>query len=329
MKYRRRLGPNGPELATLGYGAMSIGNAYGDVDDAGTDKLLSALLDRGVEHIDTSNVYGKGLSESRIGAWIAKNGKKFHIATKGGITQRDGKRAFDNSLEHFTQELDGSLKRLNVEAVDLYYVHRREAGRSAEELGETLKAILASGKAKAVGLSEIAPTTLRAVNAVCPIAAVQSEYSLQTRSPELGLVQTCTELGVALVAFSPVGRGMLTDHPHSPEMIRDNFFLGHTPRFKPGTYDRNLAALAPLRAYAADIGMSLAGLATAWTLERGPTLFTIPGTRTVEHLDELVAGARRGLSADEMAEIERLAPVGWCEGDRYSDTQWIGPERYC
>jgi aryl-alcohol dehydrogenase-like predicted oxidoreductase len=329
MKHHRQLGQTGPDLPALGYGAMSIGNAYGPVDDDGADSLLSALVDRGIAHVDTSNVYGQGLSETRIGCWVARNGAKFHIATKGGITRRDGERVFDNSLEHLSAELEGSLKRLNVETVDLYYVHRREAGRTPEELGETLTALVRSGKTRAVGLSEVAPTTLRAVHAVCPIAAVQSEYSLQTRLPDLGLVQTCAELSIALVAFSPVGRGLLTDHPPSRERIDGNFFLGHTPRFAAGPYERNLAFLAPLRAYAADIGLTLAGLATAWVLERGPTLFSIPGTRTVDHLDQLVEGARRGLAPEEMAEVERLAPVGWCEGDRYSPEQWVGPERYC
>lgn len=325
----RKLGADGPELPALGYGGMSLGNAWGDVDDAGADQLLTALVDQGIGHVDTANIYGKGLSETRIGRWISANGKKFHIATKASfVTLPDGSRGIDNSYQHLSSELAKSLKRLNIEAVDLFYAHRRQPGLPAEELGEALDKIKRSGMAKAVGLSEVAPTTLTAVHSVTKIAAVQSEYSLSTRAPELGLVKKCADLGVALVAFSPVGRGLLTDQPPTAEFAQNNFFFAANPRFQPGPLARNVAFLAPLRAYAADLGLTLAGLATAWTLERGTHLFSIPGTRSPAHLAELVKACRRGLSKDEMEEIEKLAPLGWCEGARYSPAQWIGPEIY-
>lgn len=325
----RKLGASGPELPALGYGAMSIGNAWGDIDDQGAAALLSALVDHGIQHVDAANIYGQGLAESRIGAWIAKNGQKFHLATKASFMQLpDGSRGIDNSYEHLSSELEKSLKRLNVEAVDLFYAHRRQPGLPPEALGEALDKIKRSGKAKAVGLSEVAPTTLAAVHQVTEVAAVQSEYSLATRAVELGLVQRCAELGVALVAFSPVGRGLLTDQPPSAEMAQANFFFATNPRFQPGALARNTAFLAPLRAYARDLGLSLAGLATAWTVARGEHLFSIPGTRSKAHLAELVTGATRGLSASEISEIEALAPLGWCEGERYSKAQWIGPETF-
>ncbi|MCR8723694.1 aldo/keto reductase [Frigidibacter sp. ROC022] len=325
----RKFGPNGPDLPALGYGAMSLGNAWGDVDDSGADAMLSALADRGIRHLDTANVYGQGLSESRIGAWIARNGNPFHIATKATISRdSEGNRTFNNAPEHLMSELEGSLKRLNVEAVDVFYAHRRNPGTPVEELAETLQGIVRSGKAKAVGLSEVAPTTLLTAAEIQPIAAVQSEYSLQTRAPDLGLRQACERLGTALVAFSPVGRGLLTDTPPTPEFAAANFFMKDNPRFQPEALARNIAYLAPLRSYAADLGLSLAGLAVAWTLEQGPTMFSIPGTRSIAHLDQMIEGARRGLTADELDEIERLAPVGWCLGDRYSYQQWWGAERY-
>jgi aryl-alcohol dehydrogenase-like predicted oxidoreductase len=325
----RRFGPGGPELPALGYGAMSLGNAWGPVDDAGADMLLSALVDRGIVHLDTANIYGQGLSETRIGAWIRKNGNPFHIATKASIRRdEDPVHTVDNSAAYLSAELDGSLKRLGVDAVDVFYAHRRHPDTPAEALAEALAGIVRSGKAKAFGLSEVAPATLRSVAAIHPVAAVQSEYSLATRAPDLGLRQECERLGTAFVAFSPVGRGLLTDRPPSAETAAANFFMASNPRFQPGSLARNVAALAPLRAFAADLGLSLAGLATAWTLEQGPAMFSIPGTRSVAHLDELMAGARRGLSAAECAEIARLVPPGWCEGDRYSYAQWWAPERY-
>lgn len=325
----RRFGPDGPELPILGYGAMSLGNAWGEVDDAGSDAVLDALVDHGIVHVDTANVYGQGLSETRLGRWIRRNGNPFHIATKATICRdADGHRSFNNSRDHLTGELEGSLKRLGIEAVDVFYAHRRHPDTPVEELAETLAGIVRSGKAKAFGLSEIAPTTLLDAAAIHPVAAVQSEYSLATRAPELGLRQACESLGTALVAFSPVGRGLLTDRPPTDKAAAANFFMQHNPRFQPAALARNTAYLAPLRAYAADLGLSLAGLATAWTLEQGPQMFSIPGTRSTAHLGELVKGADRGLSPDEMAEIDRLAPVGWCMGDRYSYEQWFGVERY-
>lgn len=327
----RSFGPGGPELPALGYGAMSLGNAWGPVDDAGSERMLAALVDHGIVHVDTANIYGQGLSETRIGAFLkARGSNPFHIATKATITRdADGNRRFDNSGDHLMSELDGSLTRLGVEQVDLFYAHRREPGHPPEYLAESLGRILESGKAKAVGLSEVAPTTLLAINEITPISAVQSEYSLQSRNPDLGLIRACERLGIAFVAFSPVGRGLLTDAPPAADAVAKNFFWKDNPRFQPGTLDRNIARLAMLRAYAADLGLTLAGLATAWTIRRGSTVFPIPGTRSVAHLADLVAGAERSLSEAEMAEIDQICPPGWCEGDRYGVNQWYGPESYC
>jgi len=213
---QRKLGQSGPLVSAVGYGAMSFTDFYGPADDAASAQVLDACLDLGITHLDTSNAYGMGRSETVIGDWLRARGGAcpFTIATKVGIT-RDPEHRFNNAPDHMAQELDGSLARLGVEAIDLYYVHRRDIRHEIEAVTETMAGFVKAGKVKAIGFSEIAPASLRRAHAVHPVAAVQSEYSLSTRAPELGLTQTCAEIGAALVAFSPVGRSLLTDRPHS------------------------------------------------------------------------------------------------------------------
>jgi aryl-alcohol dehydrogenase-like predicted oxidoreductase len=329
----RRLGRTGPEVSALGIGAMSFSNFYGHTTEAESHAILDAAMEAGVTHIDTSNVYGMGRSESVIGNYLrARPAARDHfvIATKAGIT-RDalGRRIFDNSPGHLEAELDKSLRRLGVEAVDLFYVHRREAARPIEEVTETLAALVARGKARAIGYSEIAPSSLRRAQAVHPVAAVQSEYSLSTRAPELGLVQSCAELGTALVAFSPVGRSLLTDSPLSFAAVQELDFLRTNPRFVAPNYGANIAATDRLRALGREMGEPAAALAIAWLLSRGTHILPIPGTRSVAHFRDLVRGAELNLAAQDLAAIETALPVGWAHGDRYDAAQWVGPERYC
>jgi aryl-alcohol dehydrogenase-like predicted oxidoreductase len=212
--------------------------------------------------------------------------------------------------------------------VDLFYVHRREAERPIEEVTQTLARLVAKGKAKAVGYSEIAPSSLRRAAAVHPVAAVQSEYSLATRLPELGLVQATAELGTTLVAFSPVGRSLLTDRPIALETAQGLPFLAGNPRFIAPNHAANIAATDRFRAFAAERGEPAAALAIAWTLARGEHVLPIPGTRSVAHFRELVRGASLTLTAEDVAAIEAVLPVGWAHGDRYAPAQYIGPERY-
>lgn len=327
---QRQLGKNGPQVGSVGYGAMSFADFYGPATDEGSMQILDACLEHGITHIDTSNVYGMGRSETVIGQWLKARGGEcpFTIATKGGIT-RDPERRFKNDAAHLTETLDASLSRLGLEAVDLFYIHRRESAIEIEEVTETLAGFVKAGKVKAIGFSEIAPSSLRRAHAVHPVAAVQSEYSLSTRSPELGLVQACAELGVALVAFSPVGRALLTDRPHSAEKVADLEFLKVNPRFTEPNLSANLALTEPFRALAADMDVAAATLAVAWTLHKGDHVLPIPGTRHLAHLAEVAAADRLELSADDMARIENVLPLGWAHGDRYSKTQWDGPERYC
>lgn len=330
----RKLGKDGALVHPVGIGAMSFSNFYGKTNEAESHAILDAAMDAGVTHIDTSNVYGMGTSESVIGSYLKANpGSKDHfkIATKGSIKRNpDGPgNSFDNSPEHLLEELDKSLKRLGVDAVDLYYVHRRDPAVPIEEATETLASFVKAGKVKSIGFSEIAPTTLRRAHAVHPVAAVQSEYSLSTRSPEMGLVQTCEELGVALVAFSPVGRSLLTDNPLSFEAVQDMPFLVNNPRFMQPNYSANLKAVEPFRQLASDMGMSAAGLAIAWVLAQGEHIIPIPGTRSTKHFSQLLEGVNKSLSEDEIKAVERILPIGWAHGDRYSVAQWYGPEKYC
>lgn len=329
-----RIGPDGPQVGCLGVGAMSFSEFYGPTTEENSWAILSAALEAGVSHIDTSNVYGMGRSESAIGMFLKDNPDardRLHIATKGGINRDDSSAAqpFDNSADYLTKALEGSLRRLGVDCVDLYYVHRRERDRPIEEVTETLAGLVKAGKTKAIGYSEIAPSSLRRAMEVHPVAAVQSEYSLATRFPELGLVQTCAELGVTLVAFSPVARSLLTDNPLKAEVIPTLPFLSSAPRFMPPNYARNIALTEDWRRLAAEMGTPAAALAIAWCLHRGDHILPIPGTRSVSHFKELLAGTQIALSAADMARIDAALPVGWAHGDRYSDAQWNGPERYC
>ena len=328
---RRTLGRDGPGVSALGIGAMSFSGFYGPATEAESFAILDAAREGGVDHLDTSNVYGAGLSETVVGRWIADRGQgDLRIATKAGIT-RDaaGARVFDNSAAHLRSELDGSLKRLGVERVDLFYVHRRDPRICIEEVTETLAELRRDGRIGAFGFSEIAPASLARAAAVHPVAAVQSEYSLQTRQPDLGLRQGCAAAGAALVAFSPVGRGLLTDAPPDAARVEATAFLKVNPRFAGDALLRNIAASQPLRDLAAEAGLPTAALAIGWVLAQGEHVLAIPGTRSVAHLKDLIAGARAPLDADLLSEIERRLPVGWCHGSRYAPAQQIGPEDYC
>ena len=186
-----------------------------------------------------------------------------------------------------------------------------------------------AGKVKAIGYSEIAPSSLRRAHAVHPIAAVQSEYSLATRAPDLGLVQSCAELGAALVAFSPVGRSLLTDRPKPASAVKDLPWMRENPRFNEPNLTANLKFNKKFSALAADMGVAAASLAIAWALSRGKHVLAIPGTRRIAHLRELAAGGQLDLSPGDISRIEAVMPAGWAYGDRYSVGQWAGPERYC
>ena len=334
---KRNLGNTGTKVGALGIGAMSFSDFYGPTNTQESHAILKMALDNGIDHIDTAKVYGMGLSEERIGQFLntlSPNDRQFFkIATKGGIDRKNfddkGTVVFDNSKEFLTEELNNSLKRLGVDCVELYYVHRREADRSIEEVTETLVDFIKAGKIKQFGFSEIAPTSLEKAASIHPVGAVQSEYSLSTRYPELGLVQRTKTLGTSLVAFSPIGRSLLTDKPHNAETVEKMEFLKANPRFIEPNLSNNIQATQKFREYAADLGCKASGLAIAWLLKVDTHILPIPGTRSVTHLKEMIDGCALNLTDSNMRDIENILPVGWAHGDRYSTGQWFGPEKYC
>ena len=327
-----RLGRDGPMISQFGVGAMSFSGIYGDATEAESFAILDKAAEAGVTHIDTAAAYGDGRSERIIGAWFAANPgarEKTTVATKAAFRRVDGARTISNDPVWMEEMLDRSLSNLAIDAVDLFYAHRIEPGRAPEEVASEMGRLVEKGKAKAIGFSEIAPTTLRRAMEGHAVAAVQSEYSLQCRSPELGLVQACAELGVALVAFCPVGRGLLTDHPPDAEKIARSAFMTGNPRFQEPNLGFNIAASDRFRALAAEMGVPAAGLAVAWCMAQGDHVIPIPGTMNAAHFEELMAGTKLSLGVHDIARIEEVLPVGWCHGDRYSEAQWKGPEKYC
>ncbi len=329
----RQISIAGKTTSCLGVGGMSFSDVWGATTDANSMAVLDAAISAGVRHIDTANIYGAGRSETVIGQWLKSNKDlrdDLFIATKGGITaDADGNRKFDNSADHLEAELDGSLKRLGLDYVDLYYVHRREAEREIEEVAETLARLVEKGKIRSFGFSEIAPTSLYRASKIHPVAAVQSEYSLSARFSELGLVQACAKLGAAMVAFSPVGRSWLTERPIPYDLAKDMFFANVNPRFQQDNHARNMQATQAFRDLAAQAGENPASLAIAWLLSQGDHILPIPGTRSTSHFAHLVRGAQMVLDADLKHAIEEALPLGWCHGDRYSVAQRIGPENFC
>ena len=325
---QRRLGKSGPEIGAIGFGAMSIAGFFGPTDEATSLTCLDAAVDAGITHFDTADLYGRGVSEKTIGKFLETRKPKIVLATKGSI-RMEPVRKFDNSKEYLTQALDASLNRLGVDYVDLYYIHRREAERPIEEVVETLAGFIKAGKIGGYGLSEVSPTTLKRAHAVHPCMAVQNEYSLWSRQPDLGLIRTCEELGTAFVAFSPVARGMLTDQQPNPAKMEKTDFRKVIPRFIEPNFSQNLAQIEKFRTWCHERGYATEAVAVAWCLARSPNVIPIPGTRTAEHLAGWATADQITLSDADLAEIEAILPIGWAYGDRYSDGQAVGPERYC
>ena len=330
---QRKFSHSGPSVGAMGFGAMSFGGFYGEADDAESQRALAMALDTGTTHWDTSDVYGFGRSETMIGQFFRDNPgarAKVHLATKGGIKRQPGttERVFDNSAEYLRGTLEASLKRLGVDYVDCYYVHRREQARDVEEVAATMATLIKEGKIRGYGLSEIAPWSVKRAHAVHPVMAVQNEYSLWTRLPELGLLQTCRELGIAFVAFSPVARGMFAGTvPAGTEFGKFDFRRGN-PRFTEPNFSRNLQLLQPFFAFAKARGVTSAQVALAWLLTRGDHIIPIPGTRYASRVKENADAAALTLNAADVEELDRILPIGFAHGARYSDFQQIGSELY-
>ena len=327
---KRKLGKNGPEVSALGLGAMSFAGFFGRADDETSLETLAAAEDAGINFWDTANIYGMGRSETVIGRYFKEIGAKTNItlATKASIVPGPP-RSINNEAGYIRGELEGSLKRLNRNHVELYYIHRREQDRPIEEVAEHMGKLIEEGLIGGWGLSEVAPTTIRRAHAVTPVRAVQSEYSLWSREPELGVLQTCQELGIAFVPFSPVGRGIISSVDLDPPNFESHDFRKSNPRFMEPNFSANMQHVHALRDFAARKGVTVTALAIAWSMKANDMVIPIPGTRTKEHLQDWLPATSMTLSADDLAEIEQIMPVGWAHGPRYGDAQVIGVERFC
>ena len=328
---KRRLLQSGKLVSEIGLGCMSFAGFYGPTDEKEAHNTLNTALDYGIDFLDTANIYGMGVSETIIGNYIKNNGNPFVIATKASISRdpETNERTFDNSSQHLETELNKSLERLGVENVDLFYIHRRDPRIPIEEVMETLLKFKKEGKIGGIGFSEISPSSLRRASEVGLVDAIQSEYSLWTRSAELGLIQTCQELEVSFIPFSPLGRGIFSTTPPDPSTFGKLDFRKNNPRFLRPNFNENLNLLAPFKQLCAELGVSPSTMAIAWTLKQGEHMLPIPGTRSRNHLIELALGSEFELTEEISDQIDHLLPIGWAHGERYSDDQWIGIEKFC
>lgn len=326
--HHRQLGQGGPMVSAIGLGTMSFGGIFGPTTLEESLRCLDAAWEGGITFLDTANIYGNGISEQVIGTWLKTRKHPVHIATKAAIVDGPPRR-FDNSAKHLRTELQASLKRLGTDHVALFYVHRREERRPIEEVADALAGLIREGLIGGYGLSEIAPGTLRRAHAVHPCRAVQNEYSLWTRQPELGLIQACAELGTAFVPFSPLARGALGQPGIDPATLPPGDFRRTIPRFQGQNWVLNRTQIAAFQDLAANLGTTTPALALAWVLHQGPHLIPIPGTRSAAHLADWADAGEITLDAQTQAAIARILPVGWAHGDRYNLDQAFTVERYC
>lgn len=325
---KRQLGQGGPMVGAVALGTMNFCGTYGETTQAEALRCMAECLELGVDHFDTSNVYGMGRAEDLLAIFLREHRDRVVLASKCGIT-RNPDHPFDNSPDHMRQALEASLRRLGVEHIDLYYLHRHEVSRPIEEVMEVLLRFRAEGKIGAVGLSEISPATLERAQAVGPVAAVQSEYSLWTRQVELGVLQATGRGDAALVAFSPIGRGVLSDAIPDPETFADKDLRKGMPRFSPENWAHNLTRLRAFQDFAREIGHDPASVAIAWVLSRGRNVIALPGSRSAAHMRANALGASLELTPDQLARIDQILPVGWAHGARYGVAMSNGPQTYC
>lgn len=317
----RRIGPF--QVAEIGLGCMNLSHAYGAPPPAEqAEALLLAALDAGVTLFDTAALYGFGANETLVGRVLKAHRSRIVLCSKGGmagVTFPDGvKRVIDGRPEAIRRNAEDSLKRLGTDVIDLYYLHRWDKAVPIEDsVGEMAK-LVAEGKVRALGLSEVSAATLRRAHAVHPIAAVQSEYSLWSRNAEIAVLDACRALGAAYVAFSPVARAYLTGTLRDVSGFDAKDIRRAMPRFTPANYAANLALLEPYAALAAEAGCSLAQLAIAWLLHRGEHVIPLPGTTNLDHLRENLGAADVALSPALIAKLDALFTPEAIHGGRYN-----------
>jgi aryl-alcohol dehydrogenase-like predicted oxidoreductase len=313
------------EVSRLGLGTMGMSAYYtgAGTDDSESVGTIQRALDLGIDFIDTAEVYGPYTNEQLVGRALAGRRDQVVLATKFGlISHRHGDALMvDGHPENIRAAIEGSLKRLGTDHVDLYYQHRIDSSITIEETVGALSDLVREGKVKHIGLSEAAPETIRRAHAVHPIAAIQSEYSLWTRDPEAEILPLVRELGIGFVAYSPLGRGFLTGQIRSIDQFGSDDFRANNPRFAKGNLEQNLRIVDTVEAVAKEVGATPAQVALAWLLAQGDDIVPIPGTKRVVRLEENAAAVAIVLTADQVARLSAIRPP---VGDRYADMSRIG-----
>jgi aryl-alcohol dehydrogenase-like predicted oxidoreductase len=316
---KRTLGPDGPEVSEIGLGCMGMSAFYGYADEGEARATINRALDLGCGFLDTSDMYGPFTNERLVGSAISERRDEVFLATKFGIKLlRENDlltRAIDGRPEYVREAADASLERLGVDHIDLYYQHRVDPKTPIEETVGAMAELVEAGKVRYIGLSEAGAQTIRRAHAVHPITAVQTEYSLWTRDVESEILPTLAELGIALVAYSPLGRGFLCGRFTSTEQLEEGDYRHHGPRFTGQNLQQNLLLAERVRELAAEKGVTPGQLALAWVLHRGEHIVPIPGTKRIAYLEENLAAAAVSLGEDEVERIGEAVPVA--AGDRY------------
>jgi aryl-alcohol dehydrogenase-like predicted oxidoreductase len=304
---------------------MGMSEFYGDADEAEAVRTIHRALELGVNFLDTADMYGPFTNEKLVGRAIADRRDQVVLATKfGNVRTEDGGRlGIRGDAEYVRQACDASLGRLGVDHIDLYYQHRVDKTVEIEETVGAMKELVDAGKVRHLGLSEASPETIRRANAVHPITALQTEYSLWTRDPEDQILPTVRELGIGFVAYSPLGRGFLSGRFRSPDDFEEGDFRKHHPRFQGENFQKNLELVERVKEIAAEKGVTAGQLALAWVLAQGDDIVPIPGTTKVKNLEENAAAAEIELTNGELQRLDEAAPKGVTAGDRYSDMSSI------
>ncbi|MER7848901.1 aldo/keto reductase [Kitasatospora sp. NPDC096077] len=312
MQYRR-IGRSELKVSSIGLGCMGMSEFYGPIDSAESITVIHRALDLGVTMLDTASSYGVGHNESLVGKAIAGRREELVLASKCGIVREGedgGKRRIDNSPAYVRSAVDSSLKRLGVDHIDLYYIHRRDPQVPIEEPIGALAELVQAGKIRAIGLSEVGAETLRRAHAVHPVAALQSEYSLASRDIEEQILPVASELGVSVVAYSPLGRSLLTGRVREADVFGEDDLRCYNPRFVGKNLAANVRLASRLAEVAVDVGCTPAQLALAWLLAQDPGLIVIPGTKKATYLEENAGAAEIELDDAQLAAIEEAFPRG-------------------